>query len=191
MPEEAMDPGIRQVIDECRRFMADRDDALALPEDAAQFVHALVLAIRPRRVLEIGTSYGWSGLWIGAALRLWGGRLVTIDHAEHKHAYARAAFERAGLAGTVDARLGEAAEVLAGLDGPFEFVLNDADKAGAVAYFQRCREWLPPGGVFLTDNAVSHAEALGGFLRLVRAQRGWFSTLVPVGNGMEMTVRCE
>ena len=61
------DPRIRTAIERCQTFMADKDDALSLPNESAQFIYALVRATRARRCLEIGTSYGHSGLWIAAA----------------------------------------------------------------------------------------------------------------------------
>ena len=74
-----MNQRVREVIEQCQAFIADKDDALSLPPESAQFVYASVLAARARRCLEIGTSYGHSGLWIAAAAAQNGGTLVSID----------------------------------------------------------------------------------------------------------------
>src|SRR5262245_41439446 len=88
----AVDAKVLETIQRLERFMETVNDALALPREAAEFVHALVLARGARRAVEIGTSYGYSGLWIGAALARNEGTLITIDHDSRKSDEARSNF---------------------------------------------------------------------------------------------------
>ena len=168
--------------------MDGQDDALALPEVSAQFCHAVVLARGAKRCLEIGTSYGYSGLWIGSAVRDNGGSLITIDLEQRKSDAAEAYFADAGLTEIVTFRTGHAIEVLPQLDGPFDFVLNDADKENVVAYVESLLGKLSPRAVILTDNVTSHPQVADSLLPFVRNHPKLYSTLIPVGSGMEMSV---
>ena len=96
---EIMQYEVAQIIEEIEIFMATVDDALPLPRIAAEFVHSLVLATGAQRAVEIGTSYGYSGLWIASALGETGGTLITVDHDERKSKAAHQYFESAGLGG--------------------------------------------------------------------------------------------
>jgi len=183
-----MNQALNKTIQQCRQFNDRCDDALALPEESARLAHALVLARGARRCLEIGTSYGYSGLWIGGAARANGGKLITIDCEQRKSDIAAAYFADAGLADTVECLTGLAEELLPALEGPFDFVLNDADKESLAAYVDLLIDKLDRQAVILTDNIISHAEAAEPFLRHVRNHPAFFSTLVPVGSGMELSV---
>lgn len=183
-----IDAQVHSVIRDVEAFMAGVDDALALPRDAASFGHALVLARGARRAVEIGTSYGYSGLWIAAALARTGGTLITIDHDRRKSVAAREYFLRAGLLDRVELRTGPAIDELRRLDGPVDFVLNDADKANCRAYVETLESHLLPGAIVLTDNVVTHADELHGFLQWIRSRSDFFSTPVPIGSGMELSV---
>ncbi len=165
------------------------DDSLALPREAAEFVHALVLARGAKGAVEIGTSYGYSGLWIASALSTPGGRLVTIDCDPRKSEAARATFAEAGLAGHVEVRTGDAGEILATLSGPVDFVLNDADKENCIRYIELLDDKLSDRGVVLTDNTETHAEELAGFLEWIRNRPDFISVNLPIGSGMEFSLK--
>jgi predicted O-methyltransferase YrrM len=184
-----MDDRVRTVIEQCQAFIADKDDALSLPPESAQFVHAVVLATRARRCLEIGTSYGHSGLWIAAAAQKNGGTLVTLDREERKSTIAANYFKKAGLANLATCRTGPAADLLAELEAPFDFVLNDADKESYITYVEMLYPRLPVGATVLSDNVLNVDLVRERFVPWVRGHGGFFSTLVPVGNGLEMSVK--
>jgi len=183
-----MRPRITEVIFRLEAFMATVDDALALPREAAEFLHALVLATGARRVVEIGTSYGYSGLWIAAALAETNGRLVTIDHSERKTELARDNFRQAGLDSSVEFRTGEAADLLSGVEGPIDLVLNDADKENCAVYVEMLLPKLSDRAVVLTDNTITHRTQLEEFVRWIRSHPRFASAGIPIGNGMEMSV---
>ena len=98
-----MDDRVIETLERLEAFMATVDDAYALPPEAGRFLHAMVLARAPKQVVEIGTSYGYSGVWIASAFPP-GGRLITIDCDPRKHEHARTHFESAGLLDRVDFR---------------------------------------------------------------------------------------
>jgi predicted O-methyltransferase YrrM len=191
MLEQTITPATWKEIERVGKLVRERDDAWAIPRVSGEFLHALVLAGDFRRGLEIGTSYGYSGLWLGAALRHNGGTLLTLDASAVKVKAARAAFARAGLDGTVTAMHGAAEEILPQLPGPFDFVFLDADKPSTRRYFELVWPRLAHRATLVTDNVTSHAEELAAFVAYVRALAGVCSVLLPIGSGLEVTVKLD
>jgi predicted O-methyltransferase YrrM len=176
-------------IDKLESFMETVNDAAALPREAAEFVHALILGAPIRRALEIGTSYGYSGLWIASALTKRNGRLITIDHLQRKSEAARANFHAADLLEYVDLRIGTASDILRSINGPLDFVLIDADKDNCITYVDMVAPKLVDGGIILTDNTTTHARELTGFINYMKRSHDFFTSILPVGNGMALSVK--
>ena len=99
-----------------------------VPAVDGQTLHDIVLEKGYNRALEIGTSTGHSTVWIASALSQTGGKLITVEIDEGRHRQALENFKAAGLSDFIDARLGDAHEIVPALEGPFDFVFSDADK---------------------------------------------------------------
>ena len=127
-----------------------------------QLLAVLVAASRARRVLELGTLAGYSGIWMARALPP-GGRLISLD-VSLKHAdVARGSFDRAGVADRVEVRVGPAAELLPALEpeAPFDLVFIDADKEGYPTYLEWALRLSRPGSIIVADNVLRNwGEAL-------------------------------
>lgn len=184
-----MNERVRRVIDKVQAFIAGRDDAWSMPVEAERFVHGLVLASGAKRCVEIGTSYGHSGLWIGSAAAANGGTLVTIDRDPRKSDIAAEFFAEAGLAQVITCRTGLAIEILAGLEGPVDWVLNDADKENLSQYVELLYPKMPVGGMIVTDNATSHEIVRDRFCGWIRGDARFVSALADVGNGLEISIK--
>jgi len=178
----------RPTFDAVLALVRARDDAWAVPPEGGAFLHALALARSARNAVELGTSYGYSTLWIAAALQQTGGRLTTFDREPRKAEAARDHLRQAGLSDRVDCRVGVIAEMLASIRGPIDFVFIDADKPASLGYLQQLRPHLADGAVVVTDNLIRPQHDWTEFLAAVRGDPGLFSMLVPVGNGMELTI---
>ncbi len=179
---------IRSTIREVEEFIKGREDALPIPRDAGEFVYAMLRATGARYGVEIGTSYGYSGLWAAAALSQHGGTLITIDHDSHKHEVASRFFAAAGLAEVVRCECGRAIDVLKRIEGPIDYLLNDADKENCISYVEAVLDKLSPRAVILTDNTLTHEHQLAAFCAWIRNRPDFASAAVPVGNGMELSV---
>jgi len=188
MTSSAITAPTRTQLERVERWIADHDDALAVPRESGEFLHALVLSGGFHRGLEIGTSYGYSGLWLGSAFQHNGGTLVTIDREPRKTGFARQAFRDAGLANVIRVEEGVAADVLGALRGPFDFVFVDADKENSLRYFELFWPLLEPRATIVTDNIVSHEEALAAYVNHLRSRADLCSVLVRIGSGLEVTV---
>jgi predicted O-methyltransferase YrrM len=122
----------------------------------------IVVEHRYVRALEIGTSTGHSAIWIGWGLAKTGGRLVTIEIDERRHRQAIGNFRAAGLASIIDARLGDAHELVPKLPGPFDFVFIDADKDWYTAYAKAVLPRLTIGGCLTAHNVYMRRGWGGG-----------------------------
>jgi predicted O-methyltransferase YrrM len=184
-----IDPNVMAMIDQLDALGQQRDDAWQIPRDEGAVLYNIAVAANATRIVEIGTSYGFSGLWWGAALLGNDGRLHTIDVNPKKYESARLTFAKAGLNQIITNHLGDAREVLASLAGPFDIAFIDADKPSTQAYFDLVWPKLRVGGSVLTDNASTHRRELHDFVHHVRTRPDAHSTQVPVGNGIEWTIK--
>jgi predicted O-methyltransferase YrrM len=123
-----------------------------VPYADGKALYDLIVKNKYRRALEIGTSTGHSAIWIAWALSKTGGKLVTIEINEGRHREAVANFERVGLSHYIDARLGDAHELVEELKGPFDFIFSDADKDWYKNYFIALAPKLEVGGCFTAHN---------------------------------------
>ncbi len=183
---------IWQVLDEVEAFGKEHPGMYNVPPDAGRFLHILARVLGARRVLEVGTSSGYSALWLAAALRETGGRLITVERDAAKVNLARKHFRRAGLAERIDLRMGDASRVLRKLRGPFDLVFFDASKHDQLDHLQMIFDQIRPGGVIVSDNALTHPEKLAAYHSFVRTHPRLESLMVPIGNGFEVSwVRVE
>jgi predicted O-methyltransferase YrrM len=132
------------------------------------------------RIVEIGTSYGYSGLWLALALGGTNGRLTTFEIDAGRQARARANFERAGVLSSVELVLGDAHALVTNIKGPVDMVFSDADKEGYLDYLQKLVPVLRPGGLFVSHNIDM---ATPEYLEAISTDAALESTLVDVGTG--------
>ena len=162
---------------------------LNLDPETARLVHILARSSRAKSILEIGTSNGYSTIWLASVAAAEGGRVVTLDHSAEKQAMARDNLRRAGLLESVELLNGKAATLVRELAGPFDLVFLDADRANAAANLQVLLPKLTPSVLLLADNVHSHAEEIAGYLDLVKRLEGFDHVVVPVGKGLSVAYR--
>ena len=147
-PNAELDKTVQAFLDRHRGTWRD----LNVPENDGRVLHDLVVKHKFTRALEIGTSTGHSGVWIGWALAKTGGKLTTIEIDPGRHGIAVANFKEAGLTAYIDARLGDAHQIVPSLSGPFDFVFSDADKDWYKNYLVAVWPKVVPGGCFTAHN---------------------------------------
>lgn len=151
-----MDTTVRAFLDRHRGSWRD----LNVPESDGRILHELIVRHKFTRALEIGTSTGHSGIWIAWALAKTGGRLTTVEIDPRRHRTALGNFKEAGLTPYIDARLGDAHQIVPALSGPFDFVFSDADKEWYKNYFVAVWPKVVPGGCFTAHNVAG--RGMGG-----------------------------
>lgn len=176
-----------------REAFAIRDEfLLPVGPEVGAFLHALILARRPRRILELGTSYGYSTLFLADAARSVGAQVITMELADYKQAHARAQLEEAGLAGVVDFRCGDAVAMVTQDAGTFDFALLDIWKELYLPCFEALYPKLDDEGVICADNMITPEVArpeVRQYRAAVQARPDLQTALLPIGQGIELTVR--
>ncbi|MBK5114758.1 MAG: O-methyltransferase [Candidatus Heimdallarchaeota archaeon] len=157
--------------------------------DVGLFLNILVKSTKAINVLEIGTSNGYSSIWLGLATQENKGQLITLEVDPLKVKMAKENLEKAGLANTVKLIEGDAKQTLSILEKKFDFVFLDAEKEDYLEYFHLIFPKLKVGGVIVADNVISHAEDLKEYINFVRANPNTQSVLVPIGRGEELTLK--
>lgn len=137
---------------------------LAVSPETGRFLALLTAAAPGGLIVEVGTSSGYSTLWLALAARLTRRRIVTLERLEGKIALARETFRLAGVEDLVTLLEGDAVQLLADLR-EVSFCFLDADKDEYLAYYERVVPHLVPGGILVADNILSHAAVVEGFLK--------------------------
>lgn len=162
---------------------ADRADRfLNITPETGECLRALAVAMDARLIVELGTSNGYSTIWLALACAATGGRVLTIERHAWKREQAAANLERAGLSALVEQRAGEIRDQLSALPVA-DLVFLDCDRDEYVAWWPQLRERVRPGGLLIVDNATSHAEEIAPLHAAVEGTPGYRSVLVPLGNG--------
>lgn len=162
---------------------------LNITPEAGRLLSILVRVLGARDILELGTSNGYSTIWLAWAASQTDGHVTTVDQAPHKAAMARENVARAGLASRVTIREGRILDVLPSVAGPVDLILLDADRPSYLAYLDPLLRLLRPGGLLATDNVVSHASEVTQFVARLRADPGLETVTLPVGSGVELTYK--
>jgi predicted O-methyltransferase YrrM len=203
-----MDPAVQSVLDayharmdEERPRMAELGRAgqlgdvidqflLAVGRDTGQLLHVLVRSMKAPHVLELGTSYGYSTIWLADAARAAGGRVTTMELSPQKSQHAREMATRAGLAAFVDFRVGDAVEMIESLPDGIDFVLVDLWKDLSIPCLEGFYPKLNAGAVVVADNMIDppmSAPTMAEYARAIRAKPGIHSVLLGVGSGIEVS----
>ena len=163
-----------------------------------RFLYQLAIMKGAKRILELGSGYGYSAFWFALAVG-GGGRITMTDTRERAVKY----FERAGLETRTEFIVGEALSSAASLRGKYDIILNDIDKHGYPQTLDVAGRLLPPGGLFVTDNviwsgrvfddAVQDRTTLGirKFTRALFADDRFFASILPIRDGLALAVRTE
>jgi predicted O-methyltransferase YrrM len=187
------------LLREVRADIEQRGPAIQVSAEAGRLLALLVRAAGAARVLEVGTLFGYSGIWMARELAP-GGHMDTIEinpmHADAAEHW----FERAGLAGSVTVHRGGGLDVLATLPGPYDVSFIDADKASYPEYIRLSLEKLRPGGIVIADNAIrggrivraggdANMEGTRAMHDMLAADGDLVATTVPVGDGLAIAVK--
>ena len=158
--------------------------------ETAELLGLLVRAKRARNVLEIGTSNGYSTIWLGDAVEATGGSVVSLEIDAARTAIAAGHLESVGLRTSVDLRTEDAATALAAFaDAVFDLIFLDAERDAYVGYWPDLVRTLAPAGLLAVDNVISHAHELVAFRATVDADDRVVQALVPIGAGVLLAVR--
>lgn len=171
----------QQILDHLARMRATERGMMNVAPAEGEYLSELVKKLKARRVLEIGTSNGYSGIWLAMGLRETGGTLLTLDIDEGRRSLALKNFKTVGLDDLIESRLGDALKILPTLKGPFELVFIDAWKPDYKKYLDMTLPLVPSGGVIAAHNVDSHPQEMQDFLEAVKTYPQLKTEFVKVG----------
>lgn len=186
-----MEPALIELLQELEEFGKANDAAtddrsqkmLNITHDTGIFLALLVKLGKCKNVLEIGTSNGYSTLWLADAVGE-GGSVTTVEAAPQKLAMAEQNFQRAGLQGRIRQIADDAGGFIASRSaGEYDFIFLDSDRAEYTGWWSSLQRILADGCAIVVDNAISHAHEMEDFNRLVAASGGYLNSLCPIGKG--------
>ncbi len=184
---------ISDLYDEFKQHDARQPDRLRryrnIEAESAKLLAMLVRTQRSKRILEIGTSTGYSTLWLAEAGKTVGGAVQTLEINAFRSAQAKKYAEEFGLEPFIDFWVGDAADYLAQATAPYDLILLDAERGSYVSYWQDLKRLLQSSGsTLIVDNVISHAAEVKEFLELIKDDEDYMSTILPIGAGLCMVV---
>jgi predicted O-methyltransferase YrrM len=170
-----------------------------LDRNCACFLYQLILMKNAKNVLEIGTSNGYSGIWILKALEKTKGKLTTIEFWEKRQSIARKNFQLCAPNADVEPKIGSAIVVLEDLEEEilnkkrekYDFVFIDANKKEYLDYINIINKIVSPDAVILADNILSHKEKVQPYVEKMYNDKTYVSQILDLGTGMMLSVKLK
>lgn len=184
--KNAKEKAILDVLDELDR--SQRDGNMNVPIEDGRFLRVLAESIGARQIVEIGTSNGYSGLWLCLALKATGGKLTTFEIDVRRAAMARENFKKAGVDDIVTLVEGDAHEKVAEIAGPVDIVFIDADKEGYTDYLTKLLPKVRPGGLIVAHN-ITPRMADATFVNAIATSPDLETVFYTQGGGVSVTLK--
>jgi caffeoyl-CoA O-methyltransferase len=191
IPPRARDKAEQRIL-KLLDTMARNESAgmMNVPAEDGRLLRLLAEAIGAKHVVEIGTSNGYSGIWLCLALMRTGGALTTYEIDRHRAALARKNFQRAGVDGRVTLVVGDAHREAKKIKRTIDLLFLDADKEGYTGYLDRLLPLVRPGGLIVAHNVASHRRGIAAYLKALAGRPGLETLLLQMdGPGLGVTLK--
>ena len=160
-----------------------------ISRQTANFLSILIKSTNTKNVLEIGTSNGYSGIWLAKALKVTGGRLITVEFWDKRLCVAQENFKKCGVDDIITTKLGSACDILPTLDEKFDLVFIDANKSEYIKYFDIIHPKLSKGGLIAADNVTSHAEKVQPFVEKISSHPEYQTQILDLPAGLLLALK--
>lgn len=193
-----MTESLQELLSELEQFGESNDNnvtdrprrMLNITRGTGEFLSVLIRATNAQRVLEIGTSNGYSTLWLADASNAIGGKVTTVELSEYKFNLAAQNFKRSDLSSTIKQVLGDAGNLLSEAENnSYDLIFLDSERPEYVSWWPDLKRVIRPGGLLVVDNAISHSDEIAPFISLVESDQDFATSLVPVGKGEYLATR--
>lgn len=161
----------------------------SIPRTTAEFLYQLVLMKSPKVILELGTSIGYSTIWLAAAAKEIGGHVHTIEKAPYKFDSAKAYINRADVGEAVTQLQGDIREVLQEWSKPVDVIFMDANKRGYLGYIKQLEPFLQSGSMIVADNAIDMAANMEDYAKYMHTSDEYHTTLLHLDHGLLISIK--
>lgn len=155
-----------------------------IPPETGILLNSLIKTANYKNILEIGSSNGYSAIWLAEAARQTSGHVTGIEFYPERINLAESNFEKCGLSKYITIKQGKALDILANLDQELDFVFIDANKSEYIKYFEIVHKILKAKGLIAADNVTSHKEELQDFIDLITEHTEYQTSYLPYGGGL-------
>jgi predicted O-methyltransferase YrrM len=163
-----------------------------IPPADGRFLYDLIIEKGYKRGLELGTSNGYSTLWLGLAFRKTGGKLITIEIESKRAEEARENFRKAGLNEVIDSRINDAFKEIPAIEGNFDFIFMDLRKSDYIKFFELLYPRITPGGAITAHNVAGHSWEMDDFLEAIHTHPNLESTIHKTSRqGISVSIKKE
>lgn len=177
-----------------------KDFIPVVDNDVARMLKLIIYLIKPKKILEIGTSIGFSASSMARVVKEYGGKIVTIEYDEKVARQAEKNFKKQGLDGVIEIKIGDAKTIIPSLDEEFDMIFQDVDKRLYPVLFEACMKILKHGGVLAAEDTLfpvldleekwhNLIEPIEEFNKLVVNDDRIFSTMLPIGDGFVIAIK--
>lgn len=193
MPNTFFLQRVADLYDTFKRHDAQQADRLLryrnIEAESAKLLSQFIRMQQAKAILEIGTSTGYSTLWLAEAAQATGGQVTTVEIDAKRSAEAKRHVAELELSEIVQFWVGDAVDYLKEAQDTFDFILLDAERNTYENYWPDLKRLIKPkGGVLIIDNVISHAAEVKSFLELIKNDQNFMSSILPVGAGLCMVV---
>ena len=195
-----MNDSLQKLLSELEQFGESNDQnnnershrMLNITRDTGEFLSVLIRATNAQRILEIGTSNGYSTLWLADASHAIGGEVTTVELSDRKFNMAAKNFSRSNLSSIIKQVHGNAGNLLSDTeDNAYDLIFLDSERPEYPGWWPDLRRVIRPGGLLVVDNAISHPDEMAPFISLVESDQNFTTSLVPVGKGEYLATRAK
>ena len=184
-----MIPEIQKLLYELEIF-GSKHSCYNISADTGKFFSILVKITKPKDILEIGTSNGYSTIWLASAAKGNKGKVTTIEINESKAKMALENFKRSNLQ-NIKIIYGDALKEIPKLKGNFDFMFIDAIKEDYIKYLKLAEKKLKKGCIIVADNAIMFKNYMQDYLNYVEKNKNYNSVLIPIGSGVEFSIKTK
>ena len=182
-----MDAILEEILSELEKT---QDDFWNVSRQTGNFINMLIKVMGAKKVLELGTSNGYSGLWIAEALKQTGGHLTTVEFWEKRQCLAREYFEKCSFSDIATFKIGSAYDVVKNeIHDEFDLVFIDANKQEYIRFFEAVHPLLKKGGIILADNITSHSEKVKPFVEAISNHPEYQAQILDLPDGLLMAYK--
>ena len=187
VPKSAIEKKVMAVINEMDKDLGSKFENV--PYVDGQCLRLLTEAVDAKRVVEIGTSTGYSGLWFALALSSTGGKLVTHEINDDRIKMARDNYNKAGISDLITIVAGDAHQTVKQLKDPIDVLFIDADKEGYTDYLNKLSPLVRPGGLILAHNVGMRDASMADYVKAVTTSPDLETIFYEQGGGLSITLK--